>query len=238
MPFLFALFILPSLFSCSHTQKEEKTSAKVIYEKALKQKENRQFVPALETLRKLRKQYIHSSYSARARLLMGDIYFEMEDYSLAALEYEKFLKIYSREKRGYALYQLGLTYLKRLPGTADRDLTHSKKALNYFRKLQKFKSSNPYKKKAQEHIRFLLSLMAEKEFIIASYYKRRGLKEASMSRLEYLFHQYPNTPLIPKALLLAWELSEGEGKKAKKFKTRLLREFPSSPEASQLNKPL
>ncbi|MCY4512789.1 MAG: outer membrane protein assembly factor BamD [Bdellovibrionales bacterium] len=236
MPFLFALFILPSLFSCSHTQKEEKASAKATYEKALKQKENRQFVEALETLRKLRKQFIHSSYSARARLLMGDIYFEMEDYPLAAQEYEKFIKIYSSKKRGYALYQLGLTYLKRLPSTADRDLSHSKKALSYFRELQNLKKPDPHKKMAKKHIHFLLSLLAEKELLIASFYERRGWKEAAMKRLEYLLHQYPNTPFIPKALLLAWELSEG--KNTKKFKNRLLKEFPSSPEANQLNKTL
>ena len=236
MPFFLTVLILPFLFSCSHTKKEETVSAKAIYERALKQKEKKQFVEALETLRKLRKQFIHSSYSARARLLMGDIYFEMEDYSLAAKEYKRFLKVYSRNKRSYALYQLGLTYLKRLPRTADRDISHSTKALEYFHELQKLKKPGPYKKKSQEHIDFLLSLQAEKEFITASFYKRRGLKEASLKRLEYLFRQYPKSSFTPKALLLAWEMSEG--KNAKRFKKRLLKEFPSSPEANQLKKSL
>ena len=191
---------------------------------------------ALETLRKLRKQFIHSSYSARARLLMGDIYFEMEDYALAAKEYERFLKVYSRDKRSYGFYQLGLTYLKRLPGTADRDISHSKKALKYFREVQSLKKPGPYKKMAEKHIQFLLSLQAEKEFIIAAFYKRKGWRAASLKRLEYLFRQYPKSPLTPKALLLAWEISEG--KKALQFKKKLLREFPSSPEANQMKKSL
>ena len=191
---------------------------------------------ALETLRKLRKQFIHSSYSARARLLMGDIYFEMEDYALAAKEYERFLKVYFRGKRGYALYQLGLTYLKRLPDTADRDISHSEKALKYFREAQSLKNHGPYKKMAQKHIQFLLSLQAEKEFITASFYKRKGWTAASLKRLKYLFHRYPKSSLIPKALLLAWEMSEGE--KALQFKKKLLREFPSSTEANQMKKSL
>ena len=234
MPFLLTLLILPFLFSCSHTQKEGKVSAKTIYDQALKQKEKKQFVEALETLRKLRKRFIHSSYSARARLLMGDIYFEMEDYALAAKEYERFLKVYSRGKRSYALYQLGLTYLKRLPRTADRDISHSKKALKYFREVQRLKNSGPYKKMAQKHIQFLLSLQAEKELITAAFYKRKGWTAASLKRLEYLFRRHPKSPFIPKALLLAWEMSEG--KKALQFKKRLLKEFPSSPEANQMKK--
>ena len=108
MSFFVTVLILPFLLSCSHTQKDEKASAKSIYEQALKQKEKKQFMESLETLKKLKRHFIHSSYSARARLLMGDIYFEMEDYTLAEEEYKRFLKVYSRVKKDYALYQLGL----------------------------------------------------------------------------------------------------------------------------------
>ena len=236
MSFLLTILALPFLLSCSHTQKGETTSAKSIYELALKQKEKSRFVEALETLRKLRKHFVHSSYSARARLLMGDIYFEMADYTLAEEEYKRFLKVYSLDKKDYALYQLGLTHLKRLPKTADRDISHAKKALKYFRELESLKGSNPYKKMAQKHIHFLLSLQAEKEFKIAVFYKRRGRKDASIKRLEYIFHQYPKSPLIPKALLLAWQMSEGEN--ATQFKSRLLKQFPTSPEAAQLKQSL
>lgn len=232
MPFLLIILTLPFLLSCSNTQKDEVIPAKSIYEKAVKQKEKNRLTEALETLRKLRKHFIHSSYSARARLLMGDIYFEMTDYHLAEEEYKQFLKVYSLDKKDYALYQLGLTHLKRLPNTADRDISHAKKALKYFRELESLKGFSSYKKMAREHIHFLLSLQAEKELKIAVFYKRRGLKDASLKRLEHIFHQYPETPLIPQALFLAWQMSEGEN--ATQFKNRLLKQFPNSPEANQI----
>ena len=232
MPFfLIALFFL-SVVSCSHTKKKEPVTAKAVYEKALKEKESKQYISALETLRNLRKRFIYSGYSAKAHLLMGDVYFEMRDYGPAESEYQRFLKIYPDGKRDYALYQLGLTYLKRLPATADRDISHADKALKYFNDLKSLKDPGPYKKQAEKHIRFLQNFKAEKEFKIASFYKKRGRRQAVLRRLKNILRLYPESPLISKALFLAWRVSEGEG--ALRFKNRLLKDFPDSPSAKRI----
>ena len=232
MPFVLLSLIL---LSCSHTEKDT-VPAKTLYETALKQKEKKQYIQALETLTKLRKQFIYSPYSAQAQKLMADIYFEREDYTAATKEYKKLLKLYPKTDRDHALYQLGLAHLNRLPKTADRDISLGKKALKYFRELVQLKGQSPYKKKARERMKSLLALQAEKEFKIAVFYKRRGLKRASLKRLEHLFKKYPESPRIPQALLLASQIAEGG--KALKFKNRLLKKFPDSPSAGALKKSL
>ena len=229
--FLITLFFL-SVVSCSQTEKKAPVTAKSVYEKALKEKESKQYISALETLRDLRKRFIYSGYSAKARLLMGDIYFEMRDYGSAESEYQRFLKIYPDGKKDYALYQLGLTYLKRLPPSADRDIAHADKALKYFNDLKSLKSSGPYKKQAEGHIRFLQNFKAEKEFKIASFYKKRGRRQAVLRRVKNILRLYPKSPLISKTLFLAWRVSDGE--EALRFKSKLLKDFPDSPSAKRI----
>ena len=233
--FLIALFFL-SVVSCSHTEEKAPVTPKAVYEKALKEKENKQYISALETLRNLRKRFIYSGYSAKARLLMGDIYFEMMDYSSAESEYQRFLKVYPAGKKDYALYQSGLTYLKRLPPTADRDISLADKALKYFNKLKSLKGPGPYKKQAEGHIRFLKNFKAEKEFKIASFYEKRGRKGAVLQRVKNILRLYPESPLISKTLFLAWRVSDG--KEALRFKNKLLKDFPDSPSAKRVKSAL
>lgn len=222
--------------SCSHTEKQQPKSAKAFYETALQQKQSKNYTDALETLRNLRKKFFYSAVSAKGRLLMGDIYFETGDFRPAENEYKMFLKIHPESEEGtaHALYYLSLSYMKRLPDTADRDISVSDKALKYLHQLTGLKNSGPYQTKAKARIQSLLNLKAEKEFKTAVFYHRTGRLKASMKRARRILSAYPKSPLIARVLFLAYQMSEGE--RASEFKNRLLRDFPQSRPAKRLKK--
>ena len=110
-----------------------------------------------------------------------------------------------------------LCYMKRLPSSADRDLSAADPALKYFNDLLKLPEESEHKEEAKKHIQKILGMKAEKEFLIASFYIRRGLGEAAEERLKALIQDYPESAFADKArkLLPLASAAGGTGKEDK-----------------------
>ena len=222
------------LTGCAHNPKAP-LSAKGHYEKALKQKEGGKPAQALETLQELRKNFVYSPYARPARLLTADIHFAMENYQQALEGYQSFQKIYPSVQAAYVLYQLGQSAARQLPDRPDLDLSIGDLAIKYFQALLNLPSgAGDYKKKAADGIKAIRLMKAEKEFKTAAFYKRRGWKKASLKRFGELIERYPESPLLPQALLHGFQLAEDLGQPSDSFKKRLLKGFPGSKEARSL----
>ena len=216
--------------SCSI--KEKKPSKPVeLYEKALSQKKKKNYPKALEFLNQMREQFPYSSFNSKARLLIGDIYFLDEKYAVSAEAYKRFRLIHPQTKKDYVLNQLGLCHLRQLPPSPDRDISKADTALMYFKELLHFPKNNSYRKEAEKHIAFLQDLKAKKEFIIASFYIKRGWKEAALHRLNHVIQNYPKSSIAPKALLSAYSLAKNLQKGP--YKNRLKTNIPSLLEQSK-----
>ena len=223
--FLSLFLTLGLVLSCSLKEKKP-TSPMGFYEKAIKYKEQGNHPKALETLTQLRQQFPYSSYSTKARLLLGDIYFDQKKYSLAADVYKRFSLLHPKIKTTYILNQLGLCYLHQLPSTPDRDISKADPALKYFQKLLDFPEENPYKAGAKKYKVDLLNLKAKKEFIISAFYIKRGWEEAAFNRLNHIISLYPESSVISKALLSAYTLAKKLNKDPEIYKNQLKKRFP------------
>ena len=227
---VFILFFL--LLSCQHAPKLNSPEAHLKAVKSLKEK--KQYKKALKTLKEFKKNYPYHSLSKQMTLLKSDIHFDQGDWDLAQKDYKTFRKIYPNTKKDYVLYQLALSFFKKLPKKADRDISFANESLKYFKTLYHSSKKSFYRKEAKKHMQTLQDLMAKKEFIIATFYKKRDLKQASLNRLTNLIKRYPKSSFNPQALFMAWELASE--KKKDHFKNLLLKNHPQSPEAQTLKK--
>lgn len=234
----FILFIcfVSLIGACNHNSKsKESKSVKFYFEKASFYKNKGNEIKALEYLSKIRKKNFYSPYRKKALLMTADIYFEQEKYQQAVQAYKKRL-LFSSENQAYVLYQLGLSYKKQLPKRAEHDLSLTAPALSTFEKVTALKGDSIYKKKALKAKQEILDKKAERELKTALFFKSQGWNEAGLKRIQYFIKHYPNNSLMPKALLAGFEMAQKLDQKPEKFKERLLKEHPQSPEVKSLTK--
>ena len=231
--FLLGFFLLSG--GCSIQEKKSSTP-EGLYKEALLQKQKKNYSKALETLNQMREQFPYSSYNPKARLLLGDIYFMDEKYSVSAEVYKRFHLIHPHTKKAYVLNQLGLCYLRQLPSSPDRDISKAEPALLYFRKLLNLPMGTPYKKEATKHIAFLQDLKAKKEFITASFYIKRGWQEAAFNRLNHVIQTYPESSITSKALLSAYTLAKKLQKSTEPYRNKMKAHFPHLLNQTRKNK--
>ena len=194
-------------------------SAAALYKQLAEEKQAKRYEAALETFEQIRKNFPYSSYNPQIRLLLGDIHFEMEKYEAAGEVYKRFLRIHPNLKTAEVLKKTALCYMRRLPSSADRDISLADPALKYFNDLLNLPGKSNHKEEAKKHIKRLLDMKAEKEFLIASFYIRRGLRQAAAGRLKGLIQSYPESPFANKARKLLPKAEGGEGAKSGGGKT-------------------
>ena len=234
MPIIVSLL---SLFfvSCTHNLTSKKIkSVEFYFEKATHYKERGDNIKALENLKKIRQKFFSSPYSQKALLMTADIYFDQEKYPQAAQTYKKYLQIYFK-KRDYVLYQLGLSYKNQLPKRSEHDLSLAKPALKAFDQLLALNIKSSYKPKALNARQEVLDKKAERELKTILFFKTQGWYQAGFKRVRYFFKHYPKSPLMPRALLTAFELAQKLNKNPEQFKKRLLKEYPQSSSTRSLN---
>ena len=221
------------MISCEHIQKNENTiSAKTLLNQAISHKKKKNYLKALENLDTLNKNYAYDSRNQQASLLKADIYFEQKDYKNAQTQYKIFQKLYPHKKTNYVNHQLGLVYFFQIPSQPDRDLSVAQLSLDHFKTLSRKK--NPYRKQARKYIAKIHNLQAEKSFNAAAFYTKRKWDKAAYYKFQKFLKQYPRNKFTPQALLYSYQLAQKLGKPSKKFKKRLLKEFPKSKEAKLL----
>ncbi|MCP4898110.1 MAG: outer membrane protein assembly factor BamD [bacterium] len=130
----------------------------------------------------------------RAALRMADAFLAKGDtvsVTEARLRYQDFTNRYPNDSnRDYALLMLGNTYVAREP-RPDRDLTDVHEAMKAYRQLVVLYPDSPHVEAAQQQIILLRTLLADHEWLVASYYSNNRQWSAVVQRLEYLKENYP-----------------------------------------------
>lgn len=161
----------------------------------------------------------NDSLGHRAALRVADSYYEDGDtvsLTEARLRYQDFANRYPNDsQRDYALLMLGKTYVARDP-RPDRDLTDVHEAMKAYRQLVSLYPDSPYIPEAEEQIVRLREILAEHEWLVASYYATNKRWPGVVSRLEYLKENYPEFSKISEVdVLLASAKGEIEKREAR-----------------------
>ena len=176
---------------------------------------------------------IKQNDSANEKELLGKIsnLHDNNQYNLALIELNKFIKRYPNTKNAYYYYLRAVNAEESFNSKSDnlRDITYLKIAYKNFSKLVNDFPDSEYTAEASTKLVFFRELLAEYEFNIAKYYIQIKEYIPSINRLEFIIENYPNPLIVPDALhLLAYIYDILEFKKeAKDARTRLEEEYPN-----------
>lgn len=199
--FLTAL-IVATLIGCSSENETEVATQSELLAQAdhFMKKEN--YPRAVTYLEALNTRFPRTTTSQQTALNLIYAYYQEGEYEKALTITETYFRSYGRANADYVLYMTGLSremtnknFFQDLFGRdpANRDTTAMKYALDSFTTLVQAYPNSPYAKDAQDHIRYISSLLARHELNVAKFYAKRDAWVAVANRLVELRKNYPNS---------------------------------------------
>ena len=192
---------------------------------------------ALIQLADVRNRFPYSQFTTDAELKIADIHFERESFVEAQNAYLLFKDFHPKHPRiDYATSQLALSYFHQLPDTIDRDLSQAQNAISAFDDVIRSYPGTEYAKKAKEKRAKIYDMLAQKELYIADFYFKQKQYLSALGRYEDVLRKFPDRGLDAKALYGA-AISAKESReldRAKSYAERLLKNFPKSQEAKDI----
>lgn len=166
-------------------------SAEALFQHASKLKEKSYYQESLNYFRKLKSRFLYSRLAKEADLEMADIYFKQEEWKKATKAYWNFSELYPQHpKADFVLFRLALSYFHQLPTTEDRDLSFSKKTLLYLDRHLKLFPKSPHREETKKYKKEVLSLLAQKQWMIARFHLRQGKPHSALPYISKLIKDY------------------------------------------------
>ncbi len=136
----------------------------------------------------------------RAQFLLGECHFKLKEYVLAAAEYEKLVRLYTRsEYVDDAQYKVGLCYYELSP-KSDLDQKYSLLAISEFQKFTEDFPDSPLIVDVAEKLTALREKLAKKEYGTATLYRRMAFYDAALISYEDVLNTFYDTRFAEPAL--------------------------------------
>ena len=195
-------FFLQSGFGLFHHKKydtpitkETLQPDKVLFDKAIKNIEHGDYESARLTLNTLINTYDTSEYLAKAKLAIADSWFrEGGSHGLAEAEaeYKDFILFYpNMEEAAQSQFKICDIHYRQME-KADRDNSQAQRAEDECRQvMNQFPNAAKYVGPAQQKLREVQEVLADKEFKTGLFYSNKGSFPAASNRLSFVAQQYP-----------------------------------------------
>jgi outer membrane protein assembly factor BamD len=184
----------------------------------------------------------NSAAGREALLMVADsLYLEggRANLTQAEAKYRDFQNRFpTSERAAYVQFQLANSLAQRVE-LPDRDQTTTRKSVASYEDLLRLYPTSEYVEPARQGLEKVRSRLAQHELIVARFYYRFGLPDASAKRLEGLLDQYPSFEERDLALLVLGEAYRALGRAddAQATFAKLEREFPQSRWTRKIPKP-
>lgn len=238
------LVYLTLLINCSQVDKSVKKSsysltAKLKYQQALEAFEDNNYISAIKTFNQVKNQFPYSVYAVKAELKIGDCYFKKGDFLLAIDEYQMFTRMHPKhEQIPYALFKISLAYFEQMPAdfwvilppSYERDMAATHNALRSFDFLLEKYPQSKYTKEAKDNRRICRRKLADFEYYVADFYRKKKKYTGALWRLEIIKNQYSDIYPEEKILLelLELQLKREETEAAQKILIQLQKKYSGS----------
>jgi outer membrane protein assembly factor BamD len=242
---LSVLFMALILASCAgktpvKQAASDEFSAESSFEKANKLIDNKEYDEGRAILLEIKNRDLTKKYAPLAQLRIADSYVKEEEPDLAVAEYRRFLEIYpDHQHASYAQYQIAMVYFNQIE-SPERGYGGAARALVEFEKLKKDFPRNPYKELIDLRIEKCRTVMADYEYLVGEFYRKKGSYNAAIERFEGLLKQFPDYKKEDKVLLsLGISYKKiGQSDKAETLLKSLIEKYPSSPLTNEAKKEL
>src|SRR3954462_14890022 len=167
---------------------------KVLFDRAMDAMKHSKYDVARLSLQTLINTYPDSEYIARAKLSVGDSWYDeggSTGLAQAEIEYKDFITFFPNmpEAAEAQLNVAGIHY-KQME-KPDRDYTHAKRAEDEYRQLIQQYPDSKLVTEAKQRLREVQEVLGEREFRIGRFYYMRESFPAPVARLKTLADQYP-----------------------------------------------
>jgi outer membrane protein assembly factor BamD len=194
---------------------------------------------AVELFERFTIQYPTNPRASEARYRLGEAYFNKHEYVTAANEFSRLANDYPAGPwADDARFMVCRSY-ERLSPRAELDQNYTRAAIDHCQSLLTYYPTSDFAERAKEIIADLRSRLAQKEYLSGEFYMKRNAYDSAIIYFENAIRLYPDTSVAPRALLKLFETYEilGYKEEASSAKERLLKDYPSSPEAKQVGEP-
>jgi outer membrane protein assembly factor BamD len=235
-------FFLLSGFGLFHRKKYEKPITKdtlqpdkILFDRAIKNIEHGDYEAARLTLNTLINTYDTSEFLAKAKLAIADSWFReggTHGLAQAEAEYKDFILFYpNMEEAAESQFKVCNIHYKQMD-KADRDNAQGQRAEDECRQVMVAYPNSKFLPQAQQMLRNVQEVLADKEFKTGDFYHHRGSFPAAANRMSYVTQQYPLYSGSDEAL---WELADSYQHMGDRFEnqraaalTKLVRDYPLS----------
>ena len=220
--------------------KDTQQPDKVLFDQAIKEIEKSRYDRGRLLLQTLMNTYDTSEYLAKAKLAIADAWYReggSHGMAQAEAEYKDFILFYpTMEEAAEAQEKICQMQYKQME-KADRDPTHALRAEDECRQLLVQFPNSKFAPQAQQWLRNVQEVLADKEFKVGAFYHTKGSMPASVNRLQGVADQFPLYSRADEAL---WLAADGYARMGDRFEnqqvnayTKIVRDYPLSQYAEE-----
>jgi outer membrane protein assembly factor BamD len=213
---------------------------KILFDKAINNIEHGNYEAARLTLSTLINTYDTSEYLAKAKLAIADSWYReggAHGLAQAEAEYKDFILFYpTMEEAAESQYRICQIHYKQMD-KPDRDSAQGQRAEDECRQVMTQFPNSKFVKPAEQMLRNVQEVLADKEYRTGDFYHHRGSFPAAASRLLFVAQQYPLYSGSDEAL---WELADSYRRMGDRFEpqeadalSRILKDYPLSAHAGE-----
>jgi outer membrane protein assembly factor BamD len=166
----------------------------VLFDRAIKNIEHGDYEAARLTLNTLINTYDTSEYLAKAKLAIADSWFReggSHGLAQAEAEYKDFILFYpNMEEAAESQFKVCDIHFKQME-KPDRDNTQGQRAEDECREVMVQFPNSKFVPQAQQMLREVQEVLADKEFQTGAFYHHKGSFPAAANRLAFVSQQYP-----------------------------------------------
>jgi outer membrane protein assembly factor BamD len=215
--------------------KDTKQPDKVLFDRAIDDIEHGRYEIARITLNTMINTYDQSEFLAKAKLAVADSWFREggpAGLAQAEAEYKDFILFYpTMEEAAESQQKICQIHYKQMD-KSDRDQSQAIRAEDECRALITQFPNSKFVDETKQLLRNIQEAIAEGEYLVGSFYLKRGDNSAAANRLSHVVEQYP---LYSKADLALWDMGQAYGKLGTRFRkqegeaySRIVRDYPLS----------
>ena len=227
------LIILPLfVVSCSTSNNvaTSKQSAKLLYDAAIQEANNKNYENANNIFQSILEDYPYSIWATKSKVMTAWVYYEGNKYDNSINIAESFIKNHpENELVPYALYLIAMSYYERI-FDVERDTRMTILAKEAFEKLIYLYPNSEYSRDSKLKVELARSNLAGKQMAIGRFYQKQKHFAAAIRRFQRVIDEFETTDQTPEALLRLTEcyLSLGIQTEALRTASVLKYNFPQS----------
>jgi len=176
----------------------EASNAAKAYEKGMQEKKDQNPMEATRFFEYVRNNFPYSQYASLSQLAIADMAFERDDWSVAATQYQDFVKSHpSHPQADYAAFRAGQAYFNDRPSTVfllppsyEKDQAPLRQALEALNRFVSAYPKSEYMPKARAMIADCRELLAAHERYVAEFYWKREQWRGAAGRFMTLADTY------------------------------------------------